>query len=87
MSDLLEFLCLSFKSRVAGVLWHEGANIDGHWLCASYAHSDVAFNDRCWVQKDTVGPTAKEIRTTELIMVLNDVVKKEQDCFVVVNCK
>ena len=56
MSDLLELLCLSLTSRVVGVVWHEGSKTTGHWLCASYSHSEVDFNRRAWFHKDSVGP-------------------------------
>ena len=52
--ELLELLCLTFKRRVFGVVWHVGANRSSHWLCASYEHSEVPFNQRSWFKKDSI---------------------------------
>lgn len=87
MSDLLEFLCLSFKSRITGVVWHEGADLKGHWLCASYFHSEVAFDERVWYRKDSVGPAVRQLQTKDVIEVLNNAVGMGQDCFIIMNCK
>ena len=83
MSDLLELLCLSLTSRVVGVVWHEGSKTTGHWLCASYSHSEVDFNRRAWFHKDSVGPVVKGVKTSDVINILNDAVEKDQDCFII----
>lgn len=87
MGDLLELLCLSLTSRVVGVVWHEGSKTTGHWLCASYSHSEVDFNRRAWFHKDSVGPVVKGVKTSDVINILNDAVEKDQDCFIILNCK
>ena len=86
LSDLLELLCLSFKSNLCGVVWHEGANVEGHWLCASYVHSEVGIDERVWFHKDSVGPTLKELKTRDVITVLGNAVALDQHCFIVLNC-
>ena len=85
MSDLLELFCLSLTSRVVGVVWHEGSKTTGHWLCASYSHSEVDFNRRAWFHKDSVGPVVKGVKTSDVINILNDAVEKDQDCFIILN--
>ena len=87
LSDLLELLCLSFKSHLCGVVWHEGADLKGQWLCASYFHSEVAFDERVWYRKDSVGPAVRQLQTQDVIEVLNSVVGMGQDCFIIMNCK
>ena len=53
LSDLLELLCLSFKSHLCGVVWKEGGNVEGHWLCASFVHSEVGIDERVWFTETT----------------------------------
>ena len=86
LSDLLELLCLSFKSHLCGLVWNEGGNVEGHWLCASFVHSEVGIDERVWFHKDSVGPNLKELKTRDVITVLSNAVALDQHCFIVLNC-
>ena len=78
---------MTFKRRVLGVVWRVGANRSSHWLCASYEHSEVPFNQRSWFKKESIGPSIDQVTSEDVTVILKQAMTEEQDCFIVIDCK
>lgn len=88
---LIEQLCSATKSRVCGVVWREGAvsddgaATDGHWLGATYEHSDKPLAQRRWYEKDSIPATAKPVSFEAVLRTIDGVERDDRDWLVIVD--
>ena len=88
---LLERACSAIGPRVCGVVWRKGAvaadgtATDGHWLGATYEHSDKPLAQRRCYEKDSLLAAAKPVSFEAVLQTLDGVERDNRDFVVVVD--
>ena len=76
--------------RVCGVIWRlgevgdDGTATGGHWLGATYEHSEKPLAQRRWFKKDSLAPEKATPISFEALMVTVDSAERDQRDFLVI---
>ena len=63
----------------------DGEGTSGHWLGATYEHSDAPLAQRRWFKKDSLAPGSVATTFQELLSTLDAVERQNRDFLIIVD--